>query len=69
MCNETDPVYTRPQYPVRFAKSNGDGTISLPSNCARIELLAECGTLKYLDGQGMEYGQDKPGVVGCFNGL
>ncbi|KAH7627837.1 hypothetical protein B0T09DRAFT_171655 [Sordaria sp. MPI-SDFR-AT-0083] len=68
VCNETDPVYTRPQYPVRFAKSNGDGTVSLPSNCARIELLAECGTLRYLDGQGMEYGQDRPGVVGCFDG-
>ncbi|KAJ4386910.1 hypothetical protein N0V85_007926 [Neurospora sp. IMI 360204] len=68
VCNETNPVYTRPQYPVRFVKSNGDGTVSLPSNCARIELLAECGVLRYLDGQGMEYGQDKPGVVGCFDG-
>lgn len=68
VCNETDPVYTRPQYPVRFVKSNGDGTVSLPGNCARIELLAECGVLKYLDGQGMEYGQDKPGVVACIDG-
>ncbi|KAK3950639.1 hypothetical protein QBC32DRAFT_346050 [Pseudoneurospora amorphoporcata] len=68
VCNETDPVYTRPQYPVRFAKSNGDGTVNLPSNCASIELLAQCGTLSYLDGQGMEYGQDRPGVVGCFDG-
>lgn len=68
VCNETNPVYTRPQYPVRFAMANMDGTISLPSNCARIELLAQCGSLRFLDGQGMEYGQDRPGTVGCFDG-
>ncbi|KAK3388478.1 hypothetical protein B0T20DRAFT_95979 [Sordaria brevicollis] len=69
VCNETDPVYTRPQYPVRFAMASLDGTISLPSNCARIELLAECGKLRFVDGAtGLEYGQDRPGSVGCFDG-
>jgi hypothetical protein len=43
VCNETAPVYTRPQYPVR-------GETVVPDNCVAITLLAQCASGPTLEG-------------------
>jgi hypothetical protein len=69
VCNESQPVYGRPQYPVRFALADtSSGTLvqTVPDNCVPITLLAQCANLTYVDGNGMEHGTDYTQEVQCY---
>ncbi|KAK9769290.1 hypothetical protein SCAR479_14041 [Seiridium cardinale] len=44
VCNETTPVYGRPQYPVRVERQD------VPENCVAINLLAQCAELPPITG-------------------
>ncbi|KAK3690172.1 hypothetical protein B0T22DRAFT_189469 [Podospora appendiculata] len=61
-CNETEPTYGRPQYPIRFAPK----AKSVPAGCVPISLLAQCATLAGLDANGLEYEHDTPATVNCY---
>ncbi len=53
VCNETNPVYGRPQYPVKFVRTtlvDGAAHQDIPALCAPITLLAQCATLDPLEG-------------------
>ncbi|KAK5659940.1 hypothetical protein OQA88_13405 [Cercophora sp. LCS_1] len=41
VCNVTQPVYGRPQYPVHVVGEDGE----VPDHCARMHLLPQCATL------------------------
>ncbi|KAK0610132.1 hypothetical protein B0T17DRAFT_512432 [Bombardia bombarda] len=46
VCYEPNPVYDRPQYPVKFAKAAMVGGVAyqqIPDQCVAIKLLAQCG--------------------------
>jgi hypothetical protein len=66
VCNETTPVYTRPQYPVRFVEADGEGNTSIPELCVAIELLAQCAELNPLQ-DGAAYNHDLALPVACYD--
>lgn len=61
VCKEPHPVYTRPEYPVYWARF---GVAEVPENCERINLLAQCAKLPELVGE-KELNIVKIGV-GCY---
>ena len=68
MCNETQIVYGRPQYPVRFAKVQAvDGVAYqyIPDRCAPIKLIAQCATLGSAV-PGAVYNHDYVRSVSCY---
>lgn len=50
VCKEAAPAYTRPEYPVLWAKIV-DGAVVAPENCVAINLLAQCAELPTLTGE------------------
>lgn len=50
VCKEAAPAYTRPEYPVLWAKSVS-GVMVAPDNCVAINLLAQCAELPTLTGE------------------
>ena len=68
VCNETEVVYGRPQYPVRFAKVtlvDGVAVQYIPGQCVPIRLIAQCAVLGSAV-PGAVYNHDYVRSVGCF---
>ena len=61
VCKEPNPVYTRPEFPVYWARY---GVSEIPENCEQIALLAQCAKLPELVGE-KELSIVKIGV-GCY---
>ncbi|KAK3312932.1 hypothetical protein B0H66DRAFT_504978, partial [Apodospora peruviana] len=72
VCFESQPVYGKPQYPVRFAKAqlvNGVAYQKIPAQCAPITLLPQCAQLDDAVPSGALYDHDYARNVRCYGNV